>query len=727
MANTYDYKQLIKDMPGDLATSLGVFMDNKRTNGYDAYASSLGGNVQNVLSTPLSSQSIADMFSSYGGVSAPSYNDVRGSSALDRVLGTMQSAAAGAASGMSHGNWMEAAIKAGVNTASGIAGSIIGNRQARRTYGRLNELATSYNTQANEIMDNKTDDYNRNKALNALRSLANGGFTNGVRTFETGGSHESNPYGGIQVGTEPDGTRDMVEQGETEVRLGMNDDGTMTDYVFSNNTMPEALCRKHHVKKGTSFSECAKQIQKESEERPNDPIAINGLKARIGALMEDQESFNRAREERALDQALSSMSGEDKLALLTAMSQVFRQQEAQPQQDMADQNPEQQNTGFQPQDMEQMMYRCGGRVKRAKEGDIFHPKVYRTDPYIDDLDSRHYLIKEPEPYNNGYTPSPVTSSDKGDIFHPKVYRTDPYYDALDSRHYLIKEPEPYNNGYTPFPVTSLDISQQNAVEFLRNYNRYKESPVNTAITGLADERDDDSLDTVLPEHKTYYRDNLLRYATPAMSAYQFIKTMAQKPDYSRANKLIDAANSLPSVSYRPTGTLMSYRPDDTRAAANDMNAMNMRRLAMLAGTGNRQAAMAGVLANNMQYQNAMSRMNEENARRRLAEMNAVISANNAVQANNAKEAMSAESANISRALNRAGLLEKAYRMMDAYDNGLSAARSAATSNLTANLQNVALQRYRDKMLELEALAGNFRTLNDPLRDYTNTRTKAKTR
>lgn len=680
MANTYDYKQLIKDMPGDLATTLGVFMDNKRTNGYDAYASSLGGNVQNVLSTPLSSQSIADMFSSYGGVSAPSYNDVRGSSALDRVLGTMQSAAAGAASGMSHGNWMEAAIKAGVNTASGIAGSIIGNRQARRTYGRLNELATSYNTQANEIMDNKTDDYNRNKALNALRSLANGGFTNGVRTFETGGSHESNPYGGIQVGTEPDGTRDMVEQGETEVRLGMNDDGTMTDYVFSNNTMPEALCRKHHVKKGTSFSECAKQIQKESEERPNDPIAANGLKARIGELMEDQESFNREREEKALDQALSSMSGEDKLALLTAMSQALRQQEGQPQQDMADQNPERQSTGFQPQDMEQMMYRCGGRVKRAAKGDIFHPKVYRNDPYTDALDSRHNLINEP-----------------------------------------------YNNGYTPFSVTSSDISLQDAVEGMRNYNRYKESPVNTDITGLADERDDDSLDTVLPEHKTYYSDNLLRYAAPAMSAYQFIKTMAQKPDYSRANKLIDAANSLPSVSYRPTGTLMSYRPDDTRAAANDMNAMNMRRLAMLAGTGNRQAAMAGVLANNMQYQNAMSRMNEENARRRLAEMNAVISANNAVHANNAKKAIISRGLSAKSANNRAGLLDKAYRMMDAYDNGLSAARSAATSNLTDNLQNVALQRYRDKMLELEALAGNFRTLNDLLRDYTNTRTEAKTR
>lgn len=680
MANTYDYKQLIKDMPGDLANTLGVFMDNKRINGYDAYASSLGGAVQNVLSTPLSSQSIADMFSSYGGISAPSYNDVRGSSALDRVLGTMQSAASGAASGMSHGNWMEAAIKAGVNTASGIAGSIIGNRQARRTYGRLNELATSYNTQANEIMDNKTDDYNRNKALNALRTLANGGFTNGVRTFETGGSHESNPYGGIQVGTEPDGTRDMVEQGETEVRLGMNDDGTMTDYVFSNNTMPDSLCRKHHVRKGTSFSECAKQIQKESEERPNDPIAANGLKARIGELMEDQESFNREREERALNQALSSMSGEDKLALLTAMSQAFRQQKGQPQQDMAAQNIEQQNTGFQPQDMEQMMYRCGGRVKRASKGAVFTPKVYTNDPYTDSFDSRHNLID--------------TS---------------------------------YSNGYTPFAITDEDRSLQDAVEGMRNYNRYKESPVDTSISGLADERDDDSLDTVLPEHKTYYRDNLLRYAAPAMSAYQFIKTMAQKPDYSRANKLIDAANSLPSVSYRPTGTLMSYRPDDTRAAANDMNAMNMRRLAMLSGTGNRQAAMAGILANNMQYQNAMSRMNDENARRRLAEMNAVISANNAVHANNAKEAMSAESANINRALNRAGLLEKAYRMMDAYDNGLSAARSAATSNLTANLQNVALQRYRDKMLELEALAGNFRTLNDPLRGYTNTRTKAKTR
>ena len=55
---------------------------------------------------------------------------------------------------------------------------------------------------------------------------ADGGnlFTNGVTTIGNGGTHESNPYEGVQMGVDPQGIPNLVEEGEV----------IYDDYVFSN-------------------------------------------------------------------------------------------------------------------------------------------------------------------------------------------------------------------------------------------------------------------------------------------------------------------------------------------------------------------------------------------------------------------------------------------------------------------------------------------------------------
>ena len=50
-----------------------------------------------------------------------------------------------------------------------------------------------------------------------------GDFTNGVTFIDEGGSHEENPYQGIQIGVDPEGAPNLVEQGEV----------VYDDYVFS--------------------------------------------------------------------------------------------------------------------------------------------------------------------------------------------------------------------------------------------------------------------------------------------------------------------------------------------------------------------------------------------------------------------------------------------------------------------------------------------------------------
>ena len=116
---------------------------------------------------------------------------------------------------------------------------------------------------------------------------ADGGslFTNGVTTIGNGGTHEANPLEGVPMGVDNQGIPNLVEEGEV----------IWNDYVFSNRLrVPKAVRQKYKLR-GTTFADAAKQTQKESEERPNDPISKNGLDAQMNSLMEEQEMVREAK------------------------------------------------------------------------------------------------------------------------------------------------------------------------------------------------------------------------------------------------------------------------------------------------------------------------------------------------------------------------------------------------------------------------------------------------
>lgn len=95
-------------------------------------------------------------------------------------------------------------------------------------------------------------------------------WTNGLSFINAGGTHESNPFEGIQVGIDPQGTPNLVEEGEV----------IWNDYVFSNRLkVPKAVRNKYKLGgiKPLTFAGAVKRLQKESEERPNDPISQLGL------------------------------------------------------------------------------------------------------------------------------------------------------------------------------------------------------------------------------------------------------------------------------------------------------------------------------------------------------------------------------------------------------------------------------------------------------------------
>lgn len=133
-----------------------------------------------------------------------------------------------------------------------------------------------------------------NFARNAAKWHADGGllmsdeFTNGVTLIDQGGTHENNPNQGVQFGIAEDGLPNLVEEGEA----------IFNDYVFSNRlVVPKKVRNKYKLRgpKDMTFAEGFREAQKESEERPNDPISKNGLENIAMILARTQEAVRNSK------------------------------------------------------------------------------------------------------------------------------------------------------------------------------------------------------------------------------------------------------------------------------------------------------------------------------------------------------------------------------------------------------------------------------------------------
>lgn len=119
-----------------------------------------------------------------------------------------------------------------------------------------------------------------------------GDYTNGVSFIDEGGTHEQNPFDGVQMGVDEQGVPNLVEEGEV----------VYNDYVFSNRIkVPKKLKEKYKFN-GDTFADVAKYVQTESEERPNDPISMNTLESGMQRLAEAQEEIKAKKELRESNQ-----------------------------------------------------------------------------------------------------------------------------------------------------------------------------------------------------------------------------------------------------------------------------------------------------------------------------------------------------------------------------------------------------------------------------------------
>ena len=214
---------------------------------------------------------------------------------------------------------------------------------------------------ASKVLANK-EDYSpamvkkANFARNASKWHAFGGdlmtngatWDNGFTYIGNGGSHESNPNEGVQVGIDPQGIPNLVEEGEV----------IWNDYVFSKRLkVPKSFRNKYKFKDGgsISFADAAKKFAEENKERPNDPISKKGRDALLTALMDQQEEVRMKKQQKEARAQFNSLTPDEQLGIM----QMARQNAM-----SAGPEDEYNNVEVNPMMMEEapMMAAFGGRI-----------------------------------------------------------------------------------------------------------------------------------------------------------------------------------------------------------------------------------------------------------------------------------------------------------------------------------------------------------------------------
>lgn len=193
-----------------------------------------------------------------------------------------------------------------------------------------------------------------------------------------GGSHEENPNGGVQIGVDPEGNPNLLEEGEPVYK----------DYVYSDNIEAEKeFLEQNNLPgkyAGKLYSKIADDLFSEAEERPLDPTSRNGIEVMLGRLADAQEQQKQAKEQRDLEDELANLSPEE-LDQLEAMLAQGEQEQMMSEQVPTEAAPEEQMMApAEPMPVEGMpMMKNGGTLLRKY--DMGGPKKTMADEIASEI------------------------------------------------------------------------------------------------------------------------------------------------------------------------------------------------------------------------------------------------------------------------------------------------------------------------------------------------------
>lgn len=158
-------------------------------------------------------------------------------------------------------------IGGGLGLISGIAGAFKGSADARERQRQLNEQRAIANNEVNRSFLTAAQSVDRSNDTRLQQQFFADG---GVTEFNAGGTHETNPNGGVQFGINGEGQPMLAEEGE--IKVG--------NYMFSD---------RLEESKGKTFAKAARKLAKSLEQRPNDPIEKRRFEVETARLAERQE------------------------------------------------------------------------------------------------------------------------------------------------------------------------------------------------------------------------------------------------------------------------------------------------------------------------------------------------------------------------------------------------------------------------------------------------------
>lgn len=417
-----------------------------------------------------------------------------------------------------------------------------------------------------------------------------GDFTNGLIYIDNGGSHEANPFDGVQMGIDQQGVPNLVEEGEV----------IFNDYVFSNRIkVPKAIRQKYKLRDNITFADAAKKLGKESEERPNDPISKRGLEAFMSDLANGQEEIRIKNENRQMNR-----------------------------------------------------YAKGGRLGNLFDGT--GNKFNRLNPYSNFVPLTDDSFYTPEYMNfwNWYNTNQDTPKGQtwlkrinsgefgpigGNTFAPQDiirlshdYKKGPVHNAFAAavKQYNIENPK--EGPYTPYTkrwirekgadgewrTQQITDAEWNSAPAGRTY-LMRNPNLKEGNTVTSDRGDKDIYYDVIPEELPEeltgnvtevkgIRQNPLRYVPLIGSGTAVLNDIfgGNDPDYSNADMFASAISSANRpIGTRPIGEYLAYKPLDRMFYINQLNkdtAAGRRAIQDTSG-GNRAATLAGILAADYNY------------------------------------------------------------------------------------------------------------------------------
>lgn len=482
-------------------------------------------------------------------------------------------------------------------------------------------------------------------------------FSNGMVFIGNGGSHEENPFEGVPMGVDPEGVPNLVEEGET----------IFNDYVFSKRlNVPKAIREKYKLRgtKEMSFAEASKQLAKESEERPNDPISERGMQALMADLASAQES----------------VKGEQQARQFAHGGRLFDKG-----------GPKRPNT-----------YK--GLGKSYNRGWFGEDGKY-TQEYLDRVNNMtlDQLQAQFDRQREFYADEANRGTDRWKSID-NFYKRNPGYNSAD------------------YKVTSDDLTfaKAGAQDYNPGYLHDLALEATAPVTPPAAPKAEPETPVKKTEERTQgkYAD-WLRYA-PAVGFGIGVLTDAlgitNKPDYANADAILEAtrgSGTYQPVGFNPIGNYLSYKPFDRDYYTNKMSAeAGATRRALLQNAGmNRGAGMAAILAADNNAQNQLGSLARQAEEYNLAQRQQVEDFNRSTNITNSQGFLQADIANQKaqaelRDFNLKGTMAAA-QMKEAARMAADQAKSANLSGLFQTLGDIGYEEKIVKMMDWVIRHGGF--------------------